>query len=125
MEINENNKKEYVRRAVKEVIKSYSYQWLTDSELKRSCNIKKTVNKCSEAKMEQIKQCIYEASYIHENLWYAFEEIKDFRDIKELLNYISDVDYYDPATTFLHLVRCSRKVKVRNDKKADSYRIAW
>lgn len=125
MVITEKNKKEYVRRTVKEVIKKLSYKWMTDENYGKGCHIEKAVNECSRAKMIQIKQIIYEASYLHENLWVVYEEIKDFRDIKELLNYISDVNYYDPATILLNLVRCSRNLNVRNDKKVNSYRISW
>ena len=125
MVINEQNKEEYVRRAVRKVVKNFSHQWMRGEGSRRLCNVEKAINDCSKAKMDQIKQCIYEASYLHENLWYAYEEIKDFHDIRELLDYLSEKSHYDPATTLLQLVRCSRDMRVMNDKSCNSYKIAW
>ncbi len=124
MEINEYNKDIYVKKVLRQLLREFCLNW-TDNIFHTEFHLDSAVNDCSRLKMEQIKQHIYENLYFHDNLWYVYETIKDFKDIKELLEYLSPDPYNSPEVVFLDIIRKSRKIDVKNNDIPGSYHIVY
>ncbi len=121
MRISNKNRKRYIKRVLLIALKKYCYMWLGETPYCSSFNLKNAVNRCSKIKMNQIKQYIYEKSFIHDNAWFVYDEIKNFEDIKDLLYYLAPKDCYDPESTLLHILRNSKGIKVVNKKRENRY----
>ncbi|MFW5987991.1 MAG: hypothetical protein ACOCQA_00970 [bacterium] len=125
MEVNYKNKETYIRRILATLIRNYSFKWLADDIFHSKFDINKAVNKCSKFKMEQIKTYVYEKTLYNDNYWYIFLAIRDFKDIKDLLKYVSPYSYYRPEEIFLNIIRKSGKVNVQNTEEHGMYYIKY
>ncbi len=121
MEITSNNKEKYIKKVLILALKSYCFRWLGEGPFNSGFNIERTVNQYDQLKMEQIKQYVYEQCFYHDNLWCVYEEIKDFKDIKDLLYYLAPRDYYNPESTLLSILRNSGKINIVNKEKSNRY----
>ncbi|MFW6377710.1 MAG: hypothetical protein ACOCZ5_03590, partial [bacterium] len=124
MKITLQNKKRYIRRVLTSAIKKHYSRWIGRQPFRNYFTLKEAVNSCSRLKMETIKDYIYESSYLHKNLWHVFKEIEDFRDIKDLLYYISLKSCYSPETILLQILRENKDFYIKNGDEGQVYLIS-
>lgn len=123
MEITLKNRKRYIRKVLKHVLKKYYFKWLGKKPFRTYFTLEEAVNVCSKAKINIIKEYIYENSYLHKNLWYVYQEIKYFHDIKDLLYYISLKSCYNAETILLQILRGSKNFYIKNGDDGQTYLI--
>ena len=125
MRVPEREESRYIYRFLVRITRYFYAQWyLSSEELNRyRINICEAVYSMGRYKMEKIKQYVYENAFIHEKLWTVYEEIKDFKEVADLLAYLSVNCCHSPEHTLLHILRCSNKIRILNTDNPGVYLI--
>lgn len=104
---NSNDLNSYKGKRIKEalikLIMRYCSNWLTPNSFDFTVNFEEVIDEYSEHKMELIKNHLCELKKENKNFKDVYDIIKDFEDIRDLLNYLSPRSYYTPEAT-LHFI---------------------
>lgn len=125
MVIHEKNQRKYIKKLLIKITRYFYTKWYMSSPLinKYTFNINDAVYEMGGYKMEKIKQYVYENAFTHENLWLVYEVIKDYKNIVELLIYLSPRSCHSPEHILLNILRYSSKIRILNTDIPGVYRI--
>jgi hypothetical protein len=125
MTVYEGNKRKYIIKVLISITRHHYIKWLTASSIfnEYSFNVSDAVYQMGQLKMEQVKQYVFENAFLHKNLWFIYEEIKGFKEIADLLMYLSPRICYCPEVILLDILRSSRKIRIINTNNPGIYQI--
>lgn len=125
MEAPEREEERYIYNFLEKITDCFYAEWYLCSEEISNFNIDihEAVYNMGRYKMEKIKQYVYENAFIHEKLWTVYEEIKDFKEVADLLVYLSSNPCHCPEQTLLNILRCSKNIRILNTDVPGVYRI--
>ncbi len=122
MRIDYHNQERYIKKTLTKIIRKMCYNWLIDDyPLTSRFRLNKAVHDRGKVKMEQVKRCVYEEVFLHENAWKIHDKIKDFQVLDDLLNYLADEKYCNPEHVLLDIIRATNGLLIMNDEERDCY----
>jgi len=122
MRLNYNNSEKYVKRVLFKLLNQYIIKWLGSTERKSSFKLTESVNFCGQHKMDLVKYHVESLMEEEPNLQYVYEEIKNFREFKDLLNYLSPHPYDTPESTLLEIIRNNERIIITEHCSNDYYK---
>jgi hypothetical protein len=112
----------YTKRVLKKLLKKYVLEWLGSTEFRSTFNLKEAVDYCGQHKMELIIYHVESLMEENRSLEVVYEKILDFRDFRDLLNYLSPHPYDTAESTFLELLRNHKKITILEHRENDTFK---
>jgi len=112
----------YTKRVLKKLLKKYVLEWLGSTEFRSTFNLKESVNYCGQHKMELITYHIESLMEENRRLETVYEKIIEFKDFRDLLNYLSPHPYDTAESTLLDLLRNHKKITIIEHQKNDTFK---
>ena len=122
VKIKPENSKKYVKRVLNLLLKQYVLNWLGESQYRSTFKLSEAVNFCGQHKMELIKYHVDSLLEEEKNLVYVYEEIIDFKEFKDLLNYLAPCDFDTPESTLLEILRKHDQITIVEHKENDRFK---
>lgn len=116
------NSEKYIKRVIKKLLNNYVLEWLGASEFRSTFNLKKSVDYCGQHKMELIIYHVESLMEENKKLEIVYEKIIDFRDFRDLLNYLSSHPYDTAESTLLDILRNHKKITIIEHQKNDNFK---
>lgn len=125
MGVVEREESRYIYRLLVRITRYFYAQWYLSSEEITNFNFdaREAVYSMGRYKMEKIKQYVYENAFVHEKLWAVYDEIKDLKEVADLLLYLSSNSCHCPEHILLTILRCSKHIRILNTGIPGVYRI--
>lgn len=112
----------YTKRVLKKLLKKYVLEWLGATEFRSTFNLKESVDYCGQHKMELITYHVESLMEENRSLEYVYEKILEFKDFRDLLNYLSPHSYDTAESTFLELLRNHEKITIVEHRENDTFK---
>ena len=104
------------------LLKQYVLNWLGETQYRSTFKLSEAVNYCGQHKMELIKYHVDSLLEDEKNLEYVYEKIMDFKEFKDLLNYLASRNYDTPESTLLEILRNHDQITIVEHKENDRFR---
>lgn len=102
MNICPENSNRYTRRVLQIILKKYLFDWIGQFPNLNTIKLSDVVYNFGEHKMNQIKFRVSALLSYNENIEYVYDKVDEFKDLKDLLIYLSPKDYYTPESVLLY-----------------------
>ncbi len=112
----------YTKRVLKKLLKKYVLEWLGETEFRSTFNLKESVDYCGQHKMELITYHVESLMEENSSLEVVYEKILEFRDFRDLLNYLSPHSYDTAESTLLELLRNHEKITIVEHRENDNFK---
>jgi len=112
----------YTKRVLKKLLKKYVLEWLGSTEFRSTFNLKESVDYCGQHKMELITYHVESLMEENKSLEYVYEKIMEFKDFRDLLNYLSPHPYDTAESTLLELLRSHDKITIIEHQENDTFK---
>ena len=112
----------YTKRVLKKLLKKYVLEWLGENEFRSTFNLKDAVDYCGQHKMELIIYHVESLMEENSSLEVVYEKILDFRDFRDLLNYLSSHTYDTAESTLLDFLRSHDKITIIEHQENDTFK---
>lgn len=112
----------YVKRILRKLLKKYVLEWLGSGGFRSTFNLKNAVDYCGQHKLELIRYHVESLMEENSKLEVVYEKTLDFKDFRDLLNYLSPHSYDTAESTLLELLRNHRKIKIMEHIKNDTFK---
>ncbi|CCU78663.1 hypothetical protein HSACCH_00802 [Halanaerobium saccharolyticum subsp. saccharolyticum DSM 6643] len=112
----------YTKRVLKKLLKKYVLEWLGSTEFRSTFNLKESVDYCGQHKVELITYHVESLMEENRSLEYVYEKILEFKDFRDLLNYLSPHPYDTAESTFLELLRNHEKITIVEHRENDTFK---
>ena len=112
----------YTKRVLKRLLKKYVLEWLGSTELRSTFNLKESVDYCGQHKMELITYHVESLMEEKSSLEVVYEKILDFRDFRDLLNYLAPHKYDTAESTLLDFLRSHNKITIVEHNEDDNFK---
>lgn len=112
----------FTKRVLKKLLKKYVLEWLGATEFRSTFNLKESVDYCGQHKMELITYHVESLMEENRSLEYVYEKILEFKDFRDLLNYLSPHSYDTAESTFLELLRNHEKITIVEHRENDTFK---
>ena len=116
------NSEKYTKRVLKKLLNNYVLEWLGTSEFRSTFNLKDAVDYCGQHKMELIIYHVESLMEENSSLEVVYEKILDFRDFRDLLNYLSPHTYDTAESTLLDFLRSYDKITIIEHQENDTFK---
>ncbi|ADQ13703.1 hypothetical protein Halsa_0216 [Halanaerobium hydrogeniformans] len=122
MTVQPENSEKYVKRVLNMLLKQYVLNWLGESQYRSTFKLSEAINFCGQHKMELIKYHVDSLLEEEENLEYVHETIMDFKEFKDLLNFLGSHKYDTPESTLLEILRNHEQITIVEHKENDRFK---
>lgn len=112
----------YTKRVLKKLLKNYVLEWLGATEFRSSFNLKESVDYCGQHKMELITYHVESLMEENRRLETVYEKILEFKDFRDLLNYLSSHPYDTAESTLLEFLRNHEKITIVEHQENDTFK---
>jgi hypothetical protein len=112
----------YTKRVLKRLLKKYVLEWLGASEFRSTFNLKEAVDYCGQHKMELITYHVESLMEENTSLEYVYEKVLEFKDFRDLLNYLSPNPYDTAESTLLEFLRNHKKIIIIEHQENDTFK---
>ena len=116
------NSEKYIKNFLIEILKKYVVEWLGSTEFRSSFKLKDAVDYCGQHKIGLIIYHVESLMEENSELEYVYERILEFRDLRDLLNYLSPHSYDTAESTFLEILRDHEKITIIEHSEDDTFK---
>lgn len=122
MDVYSVNTEKYNKKIITQTLKNYILEWLSDSGYGSTFDLKETVDYCGQHKVNMLIYDIESLMEEDENYKSVYEKIIEFRNLRDLLNYLSPRSYDTAESTLLDIIRDYNKITIIEHKKNDKFK---
>lgn len=122
MYVGTEDSEKYTKRVLKKLLKNYVLEWLGAAEFRSSFNLKESVDYCGQHKMELITYHVESLMEENRRLETVYEKILEFKDFRDLLNYLSPHPYDTAESTLLEFLRNHEKITIVEHQENDNFK---
>ncbi len=122
MYVNSINQEKYIKRILRKLLNKYVLEWLGATEFRSKFSLKDSVDYCGQHKMELITYHVESLMEENNKLEYVYERILEFKDFRDLLNYLSPRSYDTAESTLLDLLRNHEKITIIEHNENDTFK---
>lgn len=122
MYLKKADSEKYTKRILRKLLKIYVLEWLGSIEFRSRFNLKEAVDYCGHHKMELIIYHVESLMEENSRLEYVYEKIIEFKDFRDLLNYLSPHCYDTAESTLLEFLRNHEKIKIIEHQENDTFK---
>lgn len=122
MYTNTIDSEKYTKRILTKLLKNYVLEWLGATEFRSTFNLKDAVDYCGQHKMELITYHVESLMEENSRLEQVYEKILNFRDFRDLLNYLSPHTYDTAESTLLDFLRNHEKITIIEHEADDTFK---
>ena len=122
MYINSIDSEKYSKRILTKLLKSYVLEWLGATEFRSTFNLKDAVDYCGQHKMELITYHVESLMEENSRFEHVYEKIINFRDFRDLLNFLSPHPYDTAESTLLEFLRNHEKITIIEHEADDTFK---
>lgn len=122
MDINSIDSEKYNKKILTKLLKIYVLEWLGAAECRSTFNLKDAVDYCGQHKMELITYHVESLMEENSRLECVYEKIIDFKDFRDLLNYLSSHPYDTAESTLLEFLRNHEKITIIEHQENDTFK---
>jgi hypothetical protein len=122
MYVDSINQEKFIKRILRKLLKKYVLEWLGATEFRSKFNLKDAVDYCGQHKMELITYHVESLMEENSKLEYVYERILEFKDFRDLLNYLSPRSYDTAESTLLDLLRNHEKITIIEHDEDDTFK---
>ncbi len=122
MYVDSINSEKYTKRILTKLLKNYVLEWLGATDYRSTFNLKDAVDYCGQHKLELITYHVESLMEENSSLEVVYERILDFRDFRDLLNYLSPHTYDTAESTLLDFLRNHKKITIVEHNENDTFK---
>ena len=116
---------ENIKKLLTQIFKNQVVEWLGSTESRNKFNFKDAIDSCGKHKLDLIIYHVESLMEENSELKPVYERIIEFRNLRDLLNYLSPHSYDTAESTFLEILRNHKKIRIIEHEKDDIFKFYY